>query len=378
MTTRIPDESPARRRPARTARSAKPTATTRRSIRDVASLAGVSVGTVSNVLNNPDLVADTTQARVRRAIEDLGFVRNASARQLRAGRSRAVGAIVLDVANPFFTEVTRGIEDRLSEAGCVLMLCSSDDSREKESHYLTMLEEQRVLGVLITPAARDVAELERARRLGTAVVLLDRPSPSPELCSVAVDDVRGGELAGDHLLALGHRRIGFVNGPRAIRQCADRRRGLRKAVRAAGLNPDEVIVEVSTGAMNAHGGEAAVAGMLDGGRRRPTAICCVNDVTALGVLRALIQRGITVPDDMAVVGYDDVEFAEMLATPLTSVRQPKYRLGHAAADLLLAEAVDPEHRHQQLLFRPELVVRESSQAVGSGSPAQGSRAGAAD
>ncbi len=365
MTSRTHDEPPARRRSPRTAtRPGGSKTAARRSIRDVASLAGVSVGTVSNVLNNPDLVAEATQARVRRAIEDLGFVRNASARQLRAGRSRAVGAIVLDVANPFFTEVTRGIEDRLSEAGCVLMVCSSDDSRDKESHYLNVLEEQRVLGVLITPAGRDVGQLERTRRLGTAVVLLDRPSPSPDLCSVAVDDVRGGELAGDHLLELGHRRIGFLNGPRTIRQCADRRRGLRKAVRAAGLNPDDVIVEVGTPTMNAQGGEAAVAEMLASTPVRPTAIFCVNDVTALGALRAIRRRGITVPDDMAVVGYDDVEFAAMLATPLSSVRQPKYRLGHSAADLLLAEATDDGHRHQQLLFRPELVVRESSRPAG--------------
>lgn len=335
----------------------------RRSIRDVASLAGVSVGTVSNVLNNPELVAESTRDRVHRAIEDLGFVRNGSARQLRAGKSRSVGAIVLDVANPFFTEVTRGIEDRLREENCLLVLCNSDDSLEKEAHYLGVLEEQRVRGVLITPASRDVSRLEHMRRMGTAVVLLDRTSPTPDLCSVGVDDVRGGELAGEHLLGLGHRQIAFLNGPRSIRQCADRRRGLRKAVRNAGLDPDRVIEEITVSSLNAEGGEAAIAPML---RRSspPPAMFCVNDLTALGVLRALLRRGLSVPDDVAVVGYDDVEFAAMLSTPLTSVRQPKYRLGQAAAELLLAEADEAGHRHEQRLFQPELVVRESSRPGG--------------
>jgi LacI family transcriptional regulator, galactose operon repressor len=329
----------------------------RRSIRDVALLAGVSVGTVSNVLNNPELVAETTRSRVQRAIDDLGFVRNGSARQLRAGKSRAVGAIVLDIANPFFTEVTRGIEDRLREENCLLVLCSSDDSTEKEAHYLGVLEEQRVRGLLVTPATRDVTQLQRLQKLGTSVVLLDRVSPTPELCSVAVDDVHGGELAGRHLLDCGHERIGFINGPRATRQCADRRRGLRKAVRTAGLDPDSMIQEVTTATLNAEGGETALYAMLDSGQPRPTAIFCVNDVTALGVLRGLMRRGLSVPHDMAVVGYDDVEFAAMLSTPLTSVRQPKYRLGQAAAELLLDE---PHSRHEQRLFQPELVIRESS------------------
>jgi LacI family transcriptional regulator len=340
-------------------RAAPPRPVRRRSIRDVAERANVSVGTVSNVLNNPELVADATRERVEQAIAELGFVRNGSARQLRAGQSRSVGAIVLDVANPFFTEVTRGIEDRLREDNLLLVLCSSDDSAEKEQHYLTVLEEQRVRGVLVTPAGRDLSTLARMQQLGMAVVLLDRPSPTPDFCSVAVDDARGGELAGRHLLDAGHQVIGFITGPRTIRQCADRRRGLRKAVRAAGLDPDRAIREV-VAPLNADGGDSAVDELLASGPR-PTALFCVNDITALGALRGLRRAGLAVPDDIAVVGYDDVEFASMLSTPLTSVRQPKYQIGSAAADLLLAEGDEPSaHDHRQQLFIPELVVRESS------------------
>jgi len=331
----------------------------RRSIRDVAELAGVSVGTVSNVLNRPSLVARETREKVEAAIATLGFVRNGSARQLRAGTSRTVGAIVLDIANPFFTDVARGIEDRLAEDDHILILASSDERVEKERRYLRLLEEQGVCGVLISPAEDDLHWLDQTRARGTAVVLLDRTSPNDTMCSVAVDDVRGAELAATHLIELGHRRIGFVNGPIKIRQCADRRKGVRKALRSARLPISECLVEVTTAALNADGGEEALRVLLD--EPDPvTAIFCVNDLTALGVLRGLRRRGLRIPDDMSVVGYDDVEFAAVLTTPLTSVRQPRYQIGRAAAELLLAEARRRDHEHQQVLFQPELVVRDSS------------------
>jgi LacI family transcriptional regulator len=341
--------------------------TQRRSrIQEVAEASGVSIGTVSNVLNNPEVVAEATRLRVEEAIRRLGFVRNGSARQLRAGRSSVVGAIVLDIGNPFFTEVARGIEDRLAEADCVLVLCSSDERTDKESRYLRLLEEQGVSGVLVTPADADVRRFGEIRRRGTPIVLLDRTSPDPDLCSVAVDDVKGGELAAGHLVALGHKRIAFLNGPTKIRQCADRRRGFHQAIRAAGLEPQTHLREITVPSLNADGGEAALERILAEGPV-PTAIACVNDLAALGVLRGLRRRGMTAPDDMAVVGYDDVEFAGMLSTPLTSIRQPKYQLGRSAADLLLAESA-PDHRHMQVQFQPELVVRESSRRGASAKP----------
>ena len=167
----------------------------RSSIREVAKRAGVSLGTVSNVLNQPEIVAEETRRRVQLVIEEIGFVRNGSARQLRAGNSRHIGLVVLDVANPFFTEVARGVEDAASEAGYVVVLCNSDDSLEKENHYLHALEEQRAHGILITPVQSDASYLQQLRQRGITVVLLDRPSRIKDLCSVAVDDIRGGELA---------------------------------------------------------------------------------------------------------------------------------------------------------------------------------------
>jgi LacI family transcriptional regulator len=328
-------------------------------MKDVASLAGVAVGTVSNVLNHPDLVRPLTRARVEAAMEQLGFIPNGSARQLRAGRSRCLGLVVLDVTNPFFTEVARGVEDYAQAAGYAVILCNSDEAQDKERRYLRVLEEQRVRGILITPVHGRSPELRRIRDRGTPVVLLDRPGSSAQ-CSVAVDDRRGGEIAVTYLLGLGHRSIALVNGPTAIRQCADRRWGAHRAVEHAGLDPSKVLTEVPVPAMNPRSGAAAADDLLRDARTA-TAVFCANDMLALGLLRGLGQAGVGVPGDLALVGYDDIEFAADAAVPLTSVRQPKYQLGRAAAELLLDEADRPgDHEHRRIVFTPELVVRASS------------------
>ena len=332
----------------------------RTSISDVARLAGVSLGTVSNVLNRPDRVSAHTRDRVLAAIEELSFIPNGSARQLRAGTITTVGAILLDIGNPFFTEVARGIEDRLALDDYTLMLASSDGEVERESRYLRLFEEHGVLGMLVTPAGPDIGHLLDLRARGLGVVLLDQTSPSPDISSVAVDDVAGAAMAVGHLLALGHRRIGFINGPPSIKQCVDRRAGALRALEEAGLDAS-ALVEVEVPALNADGGEAGVVQLLDGGPQ-PTALFCVNDLTALGAMRALRAQGMEIPRDMAVVGYDDVNFASMLMTPLTSVRQPTRELGRVAADLLLRAAAGDGAPAQHVEFQPELIVRASSGA----------------
>ena len=330
-------------------------------MKEVAIRAGVAVGTVSNVLNHPDLVRPQTLARVRAAMEELSFVPNASARQLRAGRSKCLGLIVTDVTNPFFTEVARAVEDYAHSAGYAVILCNSDEAHDKERTYLRVLEEQRVRGILITPAHGRMSELGRIRDRGTPVVLLDRRG-APGQCSVAVDDRRGGQIAVAHLLALGHQRIALINGPATIRQCADRRRGAYRAVEKAGLDPARVLTEITVPAMNARCGAMAAGDQLLSQRGgRPTAAFCTNDLLALGLLRGLSQAGVSVPGDIALVGYDDIEFAADSAVPLTSVRQPKQELGWTAARLLLEEADhSDEHEHRCFVFTPELIVRSSS------------------
>ena len=333
------------------------------SIREVAAHAGVSVGTVSNVLNRPDIVAEPTRSRVRAAIGQLGFIRNESARQLRAGRSRTIGLVVLDVANPFFTDVARGVEDEASESGLAVILCNSDDQETKETHYLELLEEHRVQGILITPVSADDERLALLQQRGTPVVLVDSRSPARGQCSVSVDDVLGGELAVAHLIGDGHSRIAFVGGPLSIRQVADRREGAVRALERAGLSADDLHMIV-TPALNVAAGQGAGAELAElPAAHRPTAVFCANDLLALGVLQEMTAQRIRVPDSITLIGYDDIDFAAAAAVPLSSVRQLRQLLGRTAAQLLLDEALgEGSHQHRQVVFEPELVVRQSSRA----------------
>lgn len=325
----------------------------RAGVKDVARQAGVSVGTVSNVLNRPDAVALSTRQRVESAMADLGFVRNASARQLRAGKSQTVGAILMDLSNPFYTELARGIEDRLAQDDQTLMLCSSDEDPEREARYLRLFAEQGVRGVLVTPFSTTKGRLRQLANIGIPSVLID--ARSSRISSVGVDNVAGAKAAVTHLLQQGHRRIGFINGPLEIQQCQERGQGAVDAVAAAGLSPDEVLVTRTADPMNADQGQRAVSGLLDDATGI-TAVFCVNDIVALGVMRELRVRQLSIPDDIAVVGYDDIHFAAELMTPLTSVRQPMHQLGWTAVDLLLTSTDEVKH----VEFTPELIVRVSS------------------
>jgi LacI family transcriptional regulator len=331
------------------------------SIRDVAAEAGVSVGTVSNVLNRPEVVAPATRTRVEEAIAALGFVRNESARQLRAGRSRTLGLVVLDVANPFFTDVAHGVEEAVAAEGLAVVLCDSAESADRERRYLDLLEEQRVQGILITPVEGVGKRLRQLRQRGIPVVLVDRWASTRNFCSVSVDDVYGGELAATHLVEQGHRRIAFVGGPFGLKQVADRHDGAKRALTAAGL-PASGLVRVETAALNFSAGRDAGAQIAElPPNRRPTAAFCANDLVALGVLQEMTRRRRRVPDDLAIVGYDDIDFAAAAAVPLSSVRQPRHELGQAAAELLIEETSgDRGHRHRQLVFEPDLVVRAST------------------
>ena len=329
------------------------------SIRDVAARAGVSVGTVSNVLNRSTVVAASTRERVQEAIDALGFVRNESARQLRAGKSRTIGLVVLDISNPFFTDVARGVEDAASKSGVSMVLCNSDDDPAKEARYLGLLAEQRVQGVLIVPAGAKATRFGLSDR-GIPMVLLDRRATGSAVCSVSVDDVGGGFMAMSHLLEQGHRRVAFVGGG-GTRQVVERYRGACQALEAQGMSPAE-LVRFGTQALNTTGGREAGREMVARpAQTRPTGVLCANDLLALGVIQEISAAGLRVGTDIAVVGYDDIDFAAVSAVPLSSVRQPRHALGYTAASLLLEEASDSTHRHQQVVFVPELVVRASSE-----------------
>ncbi|MCM3502225.1 LacI family transcriptional regulator [Microbacterium sp. P26] len=327
-------------------------------IKDVAAHAGVSVGTVSNVLNGRETVSPAAVERVRAAIDELGYVRNDAARQLRAGRSRSIALIVLDVGNPFFAAVARGAEARAAEDGYVVLLGSSGGDADHERLYLDQFREQRVVGVLLTPAVPEGDVVQHLSSAGVPLVLVDEQTESDAACTVSVDDVEGGHLAVAHLLAQGRRRIAVVAGPLTTRQVADRLEGARRAVAEVDGASLEVI---ETDAMTVLAGRAAGEALRERDDR-PDAVFAANDLLAVGLLQALTMLGgIRVPDDIALVGYDDIDFAAATVVPLTSIRQPAEELGATAVDLLLRQLdgeLDPAER--QVRFRPELVVRASS------------------
>ncbi|MCV7283095.1 substrate-binding domain-containing protein [Mycolicibacterium flavescens] len=326
-------------------------------IRDVAAAASVSVGTVSNVLNAPHKVAPATVERVQAAIDKLGFVRNDAARQLKAQRSRCVALIVLDIGNPFFTDVARGAERRAAQSNLTVLFGTSDDDTARERSYIDAFDEQRVYGLLVSPVGDDLTRLRTLQSRGTPVVLVDRDASSTPFSSVAVDDVAGGRLAAEHLCAIGRRRLAFVGGPRSLRQVSDRLRGAQRAV----ARHEGVSLEVLDTP------ELSVLAGRDAGDRlrarrprdRPDAVFCANDLLAIGVLQALVLSGdVRVPDDIALIGYDDIDFARSAVVPLTSIRQPSTQIGTAAVELLEAAANNEEPQH--IVYQPELVVRAST------------------
>jgi LacI family transcriptional regulator len=321
----------------------------------VAERAEVSVGTVSNVLNRPQLVAAPTRDRVLAAISELGFVRNESARHLRTGPSPVLGLLVPDVANPFFADLARGAEEVAEANGYVLGLYNSGEDADREHRHLAHLTRQHVQGVLITPLDSDSDSIADLGAHGIPAVLLYRGTSRRRQCSVTVDDVFGGHLAAGHLVEQGHQRIGFV-GPSSVRLVGDRLAGLRMGV------PGGAVEVFETAGLTIEAGRAAGdrIGRLPAGDR-PTGLLCANDLLALGVLQEVIAHGVRVPDELAIVGYDDIGFAAAAVVPLSSVRQPAEDLGATAMQLLLEEIGDrPGHQHRHVVFEPELVVRASS------------------
>jgi LacI family transcriptional regulator len=326
-------------------------------IRDVALQAGVAVGTVSHYLNHPDKVSDEKAQRIRTAIDALGFVRNDAGRRLRLGRSTAVAYIAPDVSNPYFAAIAEGAEQRAAERGLAVFIANSRRSREREDAYLQLFEQQQVSGMLVASHGPIEDRLARIRSRGTPSVLVGQAAQSPEQPSLSIDDVMGGRLAASHLIELGRRRVAFVGGPLGVRQVADRLTGASDAVRR---EPAATLEIIDARDRTIRGGtEVGKALLARPASARPDAIFAANDLLALGIMHVLVAGGVRVPEDIALIGYDDIEFGETSLIPLTSVRLPHEAFGFAAVDLLMEEiAGTVGDRH--LVFEPELVVRASS------------------
>ncbi|WP_028647588.1 LacI family DNA-binding transcriptional regulator [Nocardiopsis sp. CNT312] len=329
------------------------------SIKTVATEAGVSIATVSNVINRPAVVSAATRDRVRAVIDALGYVPNSAARHLITGRSTAVGLVLFGVRNPYFANIARGAEDVLRQAGHLSVLCSTDLDTAREEEYLDQLAHQRIRNVIIAPVQVSQGWLERLRERGFNFVLIHNADEHPEVCSVAVDDALGGEQAATHLLARGHQNIVFVTGPMNMRAPRDRYEGCLRAVLRSGRTQEALrVIEVDdfTIEQGRRAGERLLVATQPG-----TAVFCANDLLALGIMQAAFRAGKRIPEDLAIVGYDDIESVTTTGVPLTTVRVEGHELGRAAAQMLLDEERDPDgHAHRRKLFSPRLIERLST------------------
>jgi LacI family transcriptional regulator len=328
-------------------------------IRDVAEHADVSIGTVSNFLNHPDKVSPARADRIREAIEELGFVPSSVGRQLRLGVSTVIGYIAPDVSNPYFAEIAESVERRASERGVSVFLANSHRNREREDAYIEVFEQHRVKGLLMSSHVPIEDRLAAVRRRGTPTVLVGQTARSTDQPSVALNDVSGGRQASEHLLSLGCRRLAFVGGPLMIPQVADRLAGASEAVRGHLDATLEVIDEPDRTVRGGHSVGAAL--MARPPEQRPDAVFAVNDLLALGILQAVVAGGVSVPRDLAIVGYDDNEFAVASLVPLTSVRGRHEGFGIAVIDLLFEAIEQRRITNPHRVFEPELVVRASTE-----------------
>lgn len=327
------------------------------SVKDVAALAGVSSSTVSNYLNHPHVLGEASRERVRAAIAQLGYVPNESARQLRAGSSKALALILLDAWLPYFHDLSRGVEDVTREGGWSLFFSNSNRDSAQERRNIEMFEAHRVQGIVIYPLDDVVPQLERLADRGIRSVVVGPIQPSSKVASVLFDDVGGGRLAGEHLLSIGRRRIVFLGSP-TVSQSNDRLQGLREAV--AGSDASITVLDVPH-LITEDGLRVAEQIVAMAPEDRPDAVFAANDMVAIGALTQFLRHGIRVPEDIALVGFDDVDQAHQGVVPLTSVRQPGYAIGRAAGAALLQQLADPmAPPPAPTPFSAELVVREST------------------
>jgi len=324
---------------------------------DVAREAGVSLMTVSRVINNKGDVSPTTRQRVQAVIERLGYRPSNIARGLVTKHTGSLGLVVPDVANPFFSEVARGAEHVAYAEGYNVFLCNTEEDTQRELAVLQSLEEKRVDGVVLCSSRLEESELEEAVARHPAVVLINRRPEGDGVGAVLVDDEVGGQMATQHLLQAGHRAVGFLAGPPASRSGRERAKGYRAALTAAGLqyNPDWTRRCSPT----VEGGQEAVRELL-AAHLELTALFCYNDLVAVGALQACADLGRVIPDDLAIVGFDDIPLAALVTPSLTTCHVPRYQLGGQAMRLLLDQIGGCPEGCQEIVLQPELVVRSSA------------------
>jgi len=328
-------------------------------LQEVAARAKVSIATVSRVLNKSDKVVPETRATVEQALRDLGYRPSRVARRLRmnSGCAHLVGLIIPDIQNPFYAEIARGVEDAAYASEYALILCNSDENPDKERFYLEVMQAESVDGIVLPPFSDTDFAVVELIKTGLPVVCVDRSLAKVKTDLVEVDNHQGALEAVNHLLDKGHERIGLIEGRSQVSTSRERRRGYVDALAARGIAPRKEFMRA--GDFKQESGRVLANELLDL-RKPPTALFVCNNLMTVGALAGIHQRRLRVPEDVAVVGFDDLPWAEALDPPPTVVRQPAYEVGRQAMELLLKRIMEPARPPVTVRLRPELVVRQST------------------
>lgn len=327
-------------------------------LKDVAREADVSVSTVSRVFNNPEKVRPDTRQDVREAADALGYQPSRVARRLRLkeGKANLIGLVIPDVQNPFFADVTRGVEDVARDNDYALIISNSDEDPDRQKLALDTLKTEDVDGVIVPPVSTTDAAVSRLLESDIAVVCVDRRMEDARVDTIVSDNRRGAYEAVSHLIELGHERIGFIGGVPRISTSTERRKGYEEALRDHGLPVDPALIK--EGDSRRERGTYLTKDLLDL-EDPPTALFTGNNLTTLGALSAINVRGLHVPEDVALVGYDDIPWPMALNPPPTVVDQPGYEMGRRAARRLLDRISNPNHSPTTVTLQPKLIVRQS-------------------
>ena len=332
----------------------------RPTIYDVARLAGVSTATVSRALNGTGQIAASTRTTIEAAVEQLGYRPNTIARSLVTKSTQTIALLLPDITNPFYAALVSGIQETALSHGHTMLLCTTESDAEREEHYLRVLRAKQVDGALVDGLVLPPDRIARFVEEGFPIVCLDRDIDSRSIPLVQVDNRLGGRIATQHLIDLGHRRIAHVTGAGELGISDERLAGYRDALAGARLPVDFQLVE--EGRFTDDGGHDAARRLLG---REPgvTAIFAANDLSALGVLNAVAEAGKRVPDDVSVVGFDDLHLSAYTAPPLTTIRQPAVEIARLATEILIGLTKGRQVEEMRHLLEPELVVRASTKAA---------------
>ena len=328
-------------------------------IKDVAEKAGVSVATVSRVLNNKPFVSDKMREHVMGVIAEVNYQPDAVARGLRTKSTRIISLVIPDINNPYFPEVARGVESVADRYEYIVVLCNTDRKQKREINFYEKLMMQRVEGIIVNPSNSSEEEIEILSRLDMPVVLISSQSEFENFDIVMVDNVEGAKLAVNHLIEYGHRKIGLLGGSRDVSSSQKRYDGFIEALQTAGIEIKQNFITEDS--LDNEGGYRCAKQLL-AQKEKPTAMFATNDTMAIGALSAIHEAGLRIPDDISLIGFDDLSFSKMTYPKLTTIRQPKFKTGEVAAEQLFKHLISPNQYipPQKIILDHELIIRETT------------------